>query len=432
MPGGLREPNESDSSGQGSNGSLPGRAGTSFTDLKGNTFYYDDNGIPKYVGLSINGTPPKPASEIKAPMATGLLGPGAEPGGTGPSRSGFTASRSTDPASAPSATDYPMSYNVGSSDYQIAARKAFDDYLGALGRGDSKAAAKAQRGLEANPPDFIKPDTGPQMGAYDPEAAAQRARRFQDGILGAVSLPAAWSGGLATMLGEDDATRSRWMEGGAEIGSEFSPFVAEATGLLGNPAARESLRPVGVPGDIGEKGATLEGAATLAAHQRGAVVTFNGKFAGDRGFDGAYVLHDKGGYPQLHIDSVKAYKGRVPVSGRGSMTELGTNKLKTRKEAEKVLRENIESTPTNDNFTPDDKTAVLDQLEKGDVVLNLVGQPETVFHQGHVDFINSEIPYRLGTIHTLDPFTPSKAPLLQGASYGLLSVYSSDPTAEKH
>ena len=101
---------------------------------------------------------------------------------------------------------------------------------------------------------------------------------------------------------------------------------------------------------------------------------------------------------------------------------------------ENALKKDIKSTPVDDNFTDDDKRIVLDQLERGDVVVNLVGGPNTKYSQGHIDFINNETPYRFGSVRTLDPFTPSKAPLLNGAAYGLTSVYlpGPDPVSEKH
>lgn len=420
------------SSNDGKQGSARGRyaPGTAFKDIKGNAFYYDTSGRPRYFGLDINGTPPQPAS---SPNATAQPGIGlAEPiykGGTG------SRPRTLDFSTTPGlgnrgATPQPMddtpSYDVNSGDYQIAARKAFSDYSNALARGDVQAQARAQREMIANPPQGLKPDTRPQMQSYDPNAAALRAQRFQTDLLGAISLPAAEMGGLAYMLGKDEDTRRRWMEGAAEISAELSPFLATKVGLLRDPAARNSLKPVGVPGDIGVKGATLEGAATLDAYQRGAVKTFNGKYGGDNGFDGAYVMRNQDGDPQLHIDSVKAVKGRVAVYGSGSMTELGTNRAATRGKAESALKENIKSTEPDENFSPADKRAVLDQLDRGEVVANLVGMPETLFTQDHIDFINNETPYRFGTVRKLDPFSPSKEPLLDGASYGLPSVYWQD------
>ena len=418
------------------NQSRSGRTGTSFTDSRGNTFVYNDDGAPTFVGLSINGVPPKPASEpqIRPPPGGGLLVAGPKYGVSARNvyLSGLSSPEIED--ASPIATDYPMSYNVGTGNYQIAARRAANDYFNALDSGDAQAMSRALRETKANPPDNLRPDTGPQMKAYDPEAEQLRARRFEDGMLGAVSVPAAWTGGLAEMLGKDERTQHRWMEGGAEIGSELSPFAAEAAGLLGNPAAKEALKPTGVPVDIGDKGAAMEGAARLSAYQRGAVRVFDGKYGGDHGFDGAYVLRDEKGYPQLHIDSVKAKKGKVPVYERGSLTELGSNNVKTRKDAEIALRKNISATPIDDDFTSEDKQAVLDQLDKGDVVVNLVGEPDTGFHQGHIDFINNETPYRFGTIRTLDPFSPSKAPLLNGAAYGLSSAPLSDfdPASKEH
>ncbi len=401
--------------------------GTAFKDIKGNAFYYDASGQPRYFGLDINGTPPQPASlpDAAAHPAMGLAEAGHRSGAGGPARAqGFSAMPDAGSGeAAPQAMDDMPSYNPNSRDYQIAARKAFNDYSSALSSGDAQAQTRAQREMIANPPEGLKPDTGPQMRAYDPDAEARKAQRFQTDMLGAVSIPAAEMGGLAGMLGKDEDTRRRWMEEGAEIGMELSPFVAAKGGMLRNPEARDALKPVGVPAGIGDKGATMEGAATLDAHQRGAEKVFDGKYEGDHGFDGAYVLRNQSGEPQLHVDSVKAVNGRVPVYGRGSMTELGTNRAATRTKAEVALRKNIQNTDPDENFSRDDKKAVLDQLDRGDVVANLVGTPGTKFTQDHIDFINQQTPYRFGNIRRLDPFSPSKEPLLNGAPYGLPSVY---------
>lgn len=409
--------------GLGNGAPQPDKAGTSFTDSDGNTLYYDGQGNLRYAGLKLNVDRPKPAS-VKTTASS-------RPAGLAP-------------PSIDSSPDYPPSYQPDGSNYQAASRKAFNDYLDALNNGDSDGMARAQRGLLANPPDRLKPDTGPQMRAYDPDAEALQMRRLGDGLLGANSLPAAWTSGLATMLGKDEATRSRWMEGAAEIGAELGPLAESGLPGMRGPSAglpaqaRTTVnaevpyggRPATPPSaqvGIKEKGKALERAAALDALRRGAIQLFNAKHGGDNGFDVPYLMRGENGYPQLHNDIVKAYSGDVPSTGRGSPTEIGTNNKKYRIKNEGVLADSIAATPLHDNFTKDDKKIALDQLLRGDVVMNLVGKPGTRFLQEHVDFINNQTPYKMGEIRTLDPIVP----IFDGDAYGTSSIYLSPPPWEK-
>ncbi len=202
-----------------------------------------------------------------------------------------------------------------------------------------------------------------------------------------------------------------------------APTTANAEVPYGGRPATPPATQVGIKA----KGAALEAAATLSALRRGAVKLFNAKHGNDNGFDRPYLMRDETGYPQLHNDVIKAYSGDVPVTGKGSPTEIGTNKVGTRIKNERVLADRIASTPTDDNFTDVDKKIALKQLERGDVVTNLVGKPGTRFSQGHIDFINNKTPYKMGEIRTLDPIVP----IFDGDSYGTSSIYVSNPPWEK-
>ncbi|WP_157572650.1 hypothetical protein [Nevskia soli] len=416
--------------GLGNGESQPDRAATSFVDSDGNTLYYDRQGNLRRFGLQLNVVRPKLVSTTKVtpPQPVGLAPPSI---GSSVSLQG-------------SAVDYPPSYQPGGSNYQAASRKAFSDCLDPLNNNDSDAMARAQRGLLANPPDQLKPDTGPRLRAYDPAAEARQMRRLGDGLLGAVSLSAAWANGLATMTGRDEETSSRWMEGAAELGSAFGSLAegglsgmrrpsgglpAEAPTAV-NAEMPYGRRPATLPSaevGIKEKGAALEAAAKLAALKRGAIQLFDAKHGGDNGFDVPYLMPTENGGVQLHNDVVKAYSGDVPVTGKGSPTEIGTNRVNTRVKNEKVLADGIANTPINDKFTARYKKEALEQLKRGDVITNLVGKPGTRFNQQHIDFINNQTPYKMGKIYTLDPIVP----IFDGDSYGTSSMYLSPPPWEK-
>jgi len=282
-----------------------------------------------------------------------------------------------------------------------------------------------------------------QWGLAPPTEEARRLEQVESSPLGAIAY------GATALLGGNERVQGLALDAGGAMdgllmsGSALKLRVPLYTGALRPPEVLEAARttanaevpyggrPATSPAaqvGIKTKGAALEAAATVSALRRGAIKLFNAKHGNDNGLDRPYLMRDETGYPQLHNDVVKAYSGDVPLTGKGSPTEIGTNKAGTRIKNEGVLADRIANTPTDDNFTDSDKKIALEQLEKGNVVINLVGKTGTRFRQGHIDFINNKTPYKMGEIRTLDPIVP----IFDGDAYGTSSIYVSHPPWEKN
>lgn len=84
---------------------------------------------------------------------------------------------------------------------------------------------------------------GAEMRAVDLYADRQRVRDFIQGMTGALSVPAGWSGGVAKMSGASDETIFKATMLGADLGMAASPFLATRFGML-TGGGRISLSPV--------------------------------------------------------------------------------------------------------------------------------------------------------------------------------------------
>mgnify|MGYP000143750247 FL=1 len=164
----------------------------------------------------------------------------------------------------------PPSYNVNTSDYRINAARGLKDVLGTGTDPSSAAASHAGAEMLANPPDYLRPDQGPGMNAYDANAQARaRLAKQLPGIQLGSPFGALFSTG-AQLAGDDDAQAAEWGMFGAGLEGGLSPLAADRMGFRSiEPAAEaktgtlwEYRAPLNAPAlDIGLKPPTGKGLA---------------------------------------------------------------------------------------------------------------------------------------------------------------------------
>lgn len=122
----------------------------------------------------------------------------------------------------------PPSYRPDTPAFRSAAKRAINDYRQAEEDGDRDISAFAQQELAANPPQLLRPETGPEMKSYDPAKEEAARKRLEASLLMLTTpFPAAGYYGEKA-LGADDDTATKGAFFGADVGNLF---LAAGAGL---------------------------------------------------------------------------------------------------------------------------------------------------------------------------------------------------------
>ena len=244
---------------------------------------------------------------------------------------------------------------------------------------------------------------------------------FTDNIsMGADLLMAGDDYGAGGLLGEMLYTPAK-LVGEALLGTKGLRYLVNEIRF-----AEHSITPSVWEGGIAEKGLLLENASESLLRSNGVDTFFDAKHGGNNGFDGAYVVYDDAGNPQLHVLEAKSADGLIPLNGSGSLTTFGSNSMRTFNRAEAALIRSINKAADAGSISDQLRRQLLAQIRTDNVSVDLALGPATRLRAENLSQITQNTGWRIGNTYRLDPYKPAFKPVTVPTVYGFGAAYGAN------